>query len=185
MVHDRLPPIASLAPRNTVYLNSVSKCISPALRLGYIAAQQPYLGRVERALQSLALCPPAFIPDIMSVLIASGEADRIVRMTLEETNIRSNIAQEYFSESEYRTRPGAFFGWLKLPANWSSEKFVSTAMNAGVLVNDGDYFRVGKTKKENAVRVVTDGAVDHRVLRASLSRLKDLLHSHAEPDIFV
>ncbi|WNK01179.1 PLP-dependent aminotransferase family protein [Thalassospiraceae bacterium LMO-JJ14] len=185
MIHDRLPPIASLAPRNTVYLNSVSKCISPALRLGYIAAQQPYLGRVERALQSLALCPPAFIPDIMSVLITSGEADRIVRMTLEETNIRNNIAQEYFTESELCTRPGSFFGWLKLPANWSSDRFVSSAMNAGVLVNDGDYFRVGKTKMENAVRVVTDGAIDQSVLRTSLTRLKNLLQSHSEPDIFV
>lgn len=185
MVCDRLLPIAALVPDNTIYLTSLSKCISPALRLGYISARQPYLGQIERALQSLALCPPAFIPDIMSVMIASGAADQIVRMTLEETTIRSSIAEEYFCQGEMRTRPGSFFAWLNLPPSWSSERFVSSALNAGILINDGDYFRVGNTKSGNAVRIVTDGAVDQNVLRNSLSKLKELLHTNDEPSIYV
>lgn len=181
MLRDRPVPIAQLAPDHTVYITSISKCLSPALRLGYIAAPRQMVERFDRAMHTLALGVPPLICDIMTALLSSGAADRIVAMNYEETKLRHAIASDILKTARVRSRPGAFFAWLAVPAQWRSYEFVAAAMRAGVTVTDGDDFQVDRKRSADAVRIAIDGAPGHEVLRRGLNTLRTLLEDRPEP----
>lgn len=181
MLMDRPAPIASMAPDHTIYINSISKCMSPALRLGYMAAPRRLVDRLERVLHTLSLGAPPLVSDVMSVLLASGAADRIVSMNFEETLQRQAIVAETLRSAQLRSRPGAFFAWLPLPPRWQAHEFVAAALREGVNVTDGDNFLVDRGQPLNAVRVAIEGAPGHDTLRRGLSVLSRLMQHEPEP----
>jgi DNA-binding transcriptional MocR family regulator len=185
MLMDRPPPIASFAPDHTIYVTSISKCLSPALRLGYIAAPRGLVERLERVLHALSLGAPPLVADVMSVLLSSGSADRIVAMNLEETTRRQAVVAEALSSNRLRTQPGAFFAWLALPPHWRAQEFVAAALREGVNVTDGDNFLVDRTRPVEAVRISVDGTPGHEVLRRGLGVLSRLLQHHPDPGMVV
>ncbi|ANK81879.1 MAG: hypothetical protein TEF_14550 [Rhizobiales bacterium NRL2] len=176
MLMDRPPPIATLAPDHTIYINSVSKCMSPALRLGYMAAPRQLVDRLERVLHTLSLGAPPLVSDVMSVLLSSGSADRIIDMNFKETLQRQSIVAEILGHNDIRSRPGAFFAWLQLPSYWQAHEFVASALREGVNVTDGDNFLVDRGIPLNAVRISIDGAPGQDTLRHGLEILSRLLH---------
>lgn len=181
MLMDRPPPIASMAPDHTIYISSVSKCMSPALRLGYMAAPRKLVDRLERVLHTLSLGAPPLVSDIMSVLLSSGTADRLIAMNFDETLQRQMVVEEALKVEQLRSRPGAFFAWLPLPSHWPAHEFVAAALRDGVNVTDGDNFLVDRSMHLSAVRIAIEGAPGHDTLRRGLTVLSKLVKGKPEP----
>lgn len=181
MLTQQPPPIASLAPDNTIYVTSISKCLSPALRIGYMAAPPALVERLENVLHALSLGAPPMVSDVMSVLLASGEAERIVESNFEETARRQAIVAEILGTDRLRSRPGSFFAWMELPPQWRAHEFVAAALREGVNVTDGDNFKVDRSRSLDAVRIAVEGAPGHDALRRGLGILAALLERQPQP----
>jgi DNA-binding transcriptional MocR family regulator len=59
-------------------VTSVSKSVSPALRLGFIAAPPALLPRIESSLAASVTFASIAAAEIFTSIVESGEADRVV-----------------------------------------------------------------------------------------------------------
>lgn len=170
---DRPPAIAALAPERSVFIASPAKCISPALRVGVLAAAPDLLERIEDTAHLGDLAIPPFAGELLAVMVEDGTADRVVaayRAVMEE---RYAIAEAALRGQSYSGHPAAFHLWLHLPESWSARDFAVAAREEGILVVPADNFAVGDATPR-AVRVSVNGNATADELRRSMETLARL-----------
>jgi DNA-binding transcriptional MocR family regulator len=74
-----LPPVASFASEQTIYILSLSKIISPGLRLAYIAVPETYQEALRTGIYNQNISVSAFLLELAARLIHTGKADMIAK----------------------------------------------------------------------------------------------------------
>ena len=167
-------PIASFAPERTVYLASVSKCLAPGLRVGWIACPPALVERFADAVHGMSLAQPPLPAEIVRQWVLDGTARRLSDLLRREVAARQDLAAEIFSGFVFGADPASFHILLHLPEPWRREEFVAAARGQGVIVVPASTFAVGRTSAPHAVRVSLAAAADRGVLRRALETLRDI-----------
>ena len=178
---DRLPPLAALAPERTCYVTSMSKCLSPSLRVGFIAAPLDMVGRIAATQHTLTLAATPIMTDIVTGMIEEGAAQRILDAQRLDLACRHRIACEMLEGQTFDAHPGGCNLWLGLPPPWRADDFAAAARVHGVLVVAADNFFVGCGGAPQAVRVALSSVPTHELLQRGLSLIRGLLQSHHQP----
>jgi len=179
-IHSLLAPrpnqsAASRAPEHTVHIASLSKTVSPGLRLCYIATPPRYKDALSDSLYSLNLTGSPFLLEIASRVIASGSAETIAARHRELAMGRNAVVNEMLAGYDLRGADECIFRWLLLPGGWSGERFESAASAAGVRVYGAERFAVGKAKPAAAVRLAIAAPESIEELKEGVRRLLVLL----------
>ena len=88
LLADAPPPIATLAPERTVYVNSFSKTVAPGLRYGAVVAPPEYIGDIA-AMQRVACWSISPLNALVAtLLIEEGHFDALVRRQRDELRQR-------------------------------------------------------------------------------------------------
>lgn len=172
---DRPPPLATLAPERTVFIAGPSKCLSPALRIGALAAPPDLLERIEDLAHLIDLAPPPFVGDLLAALLANGLGEAVIADYRAAMAERYAVAQTVLAGRRFAGHPAAFYLWLDLPDSWSARDFAAAARDEGIWVAPADIFSVGPVAPR-AVRVSLNGNATVDQLRdglATLARLSD------------
>lgn len=156
-LEERPLPIAGLVPERTVFINSPSKCISPALRFGVIAAPATLLDRIEDTAHLSDLSTPPFSGELLSVLVESNLADQCIAAYRGEMARRYAIAGAALGGLAYSGHPAAFHLWLSLPNHWEARDFAAAVRDGGVLVAPSDDFAIQPGSVAQAVRISVNG----------------------------
>ncbi|CUH40275.1 putative HTH-type transcriptional regulator YjiR [Jannaschia seosinensis] len=169
------PAYRDLAPERTWLVTSLSKTISPALRLGLIGAPP---GRVDEALsaaqqQFFGLPRPQI--DLVEALIRSGEATAIRRDVLTAQSARVQTARDILGMHDITLRDDAPFSWLRLPRGWRASSFCRAAEAEGILLKAADEFALVDGHAPNAVRLALNGTLQDSRFAAALEKLARLL----------
>ncbi|HMM19446.1 MAG TPA: PLP-dependent aminotransferase family protein [Selenomonadales bacterium] len=169
--------VAAYAPEQTVYIASLSKTISPGLRLSYIVTPKQYQEILADALYNLNLTVSPFLLELASRVMASEKAMQLAdthrRLAVERNKIVNEILEDY-------TVLGAdesIFRWLILPGKWTGESFERVAYEAGVQVYGSERFAVGKAKPVAAVRLAVAAPKTPEDLKQALITISALLKS--------
>ena len=151
----RPPAIYALDEDNrVVYCATFSKTIAPALRVGYIVAPWPLMGRIlplktdagTGALEQMALAEylPAHFEDHVAALRP---------MLQEKADTMCAALDEHFGASAEYTRPiGGIYMWVTLPENVDTDRLYRAALAKGVEINPGSEW-------------TTDGAANRHRMR--------------------
>ncbi|HEY8048667.1 MAG TPA: PLP-dependent aminotransferase family protein, partial [Ramlibacter sp.] len=115
--------------------------------------------------------------EIASLLIESGDADKLIEAQRVETARRHEIARAILDGHSFQAHPCGFHLWLTLPAQWRAVDFASAARVLGVKVISADNFFVGRGHSPHAVRVAVTSTATHESLHRGLQILRDLLSS--------
>ncbi|NYZ16539.1 PLP-dependent aminotransferase family protein [Azospirillum sp. RWY-5-1] len=174
-------PLAALAPERTCYITSVSKSISPLLRLGYIAVPPHLFERLAATYHTMALSESPVVAEVMALMMSNGWADDIARRYLEEMEQRHALARSLLPGVPMRSNPAAFFLWLTLPAHWSVDEFVPAAEREGLVLASAVNFTVDRDRPVHAVRVSLNPSTSQEVLRRGLTTLAGLLAARPYP----
>src|SRR3546814_1719737 len=84
---DAPPPLKSLIPEQCFYVTSLSKCIAPGLRVGFVVAPPTYRDRMMLAIRATAwMATPAMV-EIGCRMIESGRIWRLVEQRRGEAEI--------------------------------------------------------------------------------------------------
>lgn len=172
---DGPPPIAALAPENSIYLTSLSKSVAPGLRVGYLRAPAELLDRIGSSLRTTMWMATPLMAEIASRLVRNGEAARLAEAQRAEAIARQTIAAERLAGFEFATHPASFHLWLTLPEPWRREEFSTQARRRGVGVASAEAFAVGRAPVPHAVRVAPVAARDRASLERGLATLAALL----------
>jgi DNA-binding transcriptional MocR family regulator len=160
-------PIAALAPERSWYVASVSKTISPALRVAYVRA--PDIGgalRLAADVHETAIMAPPLNAAMVRTWLDDGRYDRLVQAMRNEAMRRQAIAADILEGLPYQAHSQGYHLWLPLPAGLDGAELADAMRPSGLSVVAGDRFRVAPGA-DQAVRISLGGLIETpRLIRA-------------------
>ncbi len=177
---DSPPPFAALAPERTFYVTSFTKCILPALRVGYLVAPHHLQAAAANRHLVTSWMAGALISEVAARWVADGTAEELLELQRRALRARNALTGELLPAEGLRRRPEGLNVWLPLPAAWDEESFVSHARLQGVAVAPGASFAIGPKTRTSAVRICI-GGVSEDELRQGLTVIARLAQSQPEP----
>ena len=166
-----LPALTSLAPQAGFYVSTVSKIISPALRIAYVVAPDPRsAARLSGILRSQVLMASPLLTTLITTWVNDGTATAVVLAVRRESGARQKIAREILAGQPFHAHPEGLHLWLSLPPFWDRREFVAhLRRKGGLAVVPSDAFSVAEAKAPpDAVRVSLGAAPSREDLRAAL-----------------
>jgi len=173
------PPLAALAPKHCLVIDSLSKRIAPGLAIGFVHAPMDLRERLTASLRSGGWGAQGYAMEAGQRLICDGTAERIARMKREDAEQRQRIAAECLAGFRLQGDRRAYHLWLGLPEPWRSEAFVATAARHSIALTPSSAFTIGPGHAPNAVRLALASPRIER-LREALLTLARLLRAGTE-----
>src|SRR5690606_9703818 len=87
------------------------------------------------------------LAELCARLVLSGSAAAIRTRVIAEINARLALARDALAGFDYLSQPNIPFLWLALPEPWLSGTFKNAAFEQGVLIDDEDEFKAGRTEQ--------------------------------------
>lgn len=168
-------PLSALAPERSFYATSLSKCVAPGLRIGYLRAPLAYHDRIATALRASTLMPSGFMAELATRLIRGGQAKQATDAKRREAEVRQGLARAILPTGHLITHPRCFHAWLTLPRPWRHEDFAAEARRQGVMVGSARVFAVGRQPVPHAVRLCLHAAASREQLKSGLETLSRIL----------
>lgn len=169
-----IPPLGALAPGRCWHIASLSKIVSPALRVGWVRA--PDIGaalRLAARVHETAVMPPPLNAAISCAWIADGTLARLVAAMRVEAEARQALAAEMLGGIAYQSHPQGYHLWLDLPDGLRAADLAEAMTGSGLSVVPGERFAV-RPETHQAARISLGGPID----RARLTRALGLLRAH-------
>jgi DNA-binding transcriptional MocR family regulator len=170
---DSAPPIASIAPDRTYYLASLSKCISPGLRIAYCVGPEAGKARITEGVRVLTFLASPLMAGIASQWIEDGSASAILDAIRSECAARQAIAGQMLEGEKIEAHAEGPHLWLSLPGKWSVPE-LGAYLRANGVAAKGDGFAVDGAHP-NGLRIGLGAARSREDLMQGLQFLKSAL----------
>ncbi len=170
----------ALLPEQAWYVSSISKTITPALRIGFAVAPRAQGGRLRRVAEhgffGLA-CPLA---DLTADLLMRDETYALMDRVRAEMARYIRVAVNVLGGHALNWREDMPFLWLDLPAGWRAAALCQAAEAEGVQIRSSDEFALRDGFAPHAVRLAINAQVSLKSFEAALTRLRHLLDNPPE-----
>lgn len=174
---DPTPPIASFAPENCWHISSMSKVISPALRVAFLRAPSvSHALRLASDVQLSAIMAPPINAAMVTRWIGDGTYERLVAATRMEGAYRQELARKLLAGLPFRAHPQGYHLWLPLAEPAVAQDMVHALRPSGLSVVTSDKFLVGQSG-EHTLRVSMGGLIERDELARALRTLAGYLTS--------
>ncbi|PRD43088.1 PLP-dependent aminotransferase family protein [Phyllobacterium phragmitis] len=170
-----VPTFAEIAGDITWHIATLSKCLTPALRIAYTVA--PDAGgamRLAGILRATSLMAPPLMAALAARWIADGTAREVTDAVRHESAERQKLAATALGTATFFADPNGHHLWLKLPDHWRAEEFAAEADRSGIAIVPSGAFSISGDP-ERAVRVSLGVAPDRAALERGLTLLARLL----------
>jgi DNA-binding transcriptional MocR family regulator len=166
-----VPPVSRFAPELAWYVQSMSKVVSPALRVAFVRAPG-----VAQALQlaadvhETAVMAPPLNAAVVANWLGNGTFDRLVAAIRGEAAWRLKLAQAVLQGMAFACHPHGYHLWLRLPPGIEADALSHTLAAAGIGAIPSSRFAVGASD-EQALRVSLGGVAEREALESALRSL--------------
>ncbi|MBM9401492.1 PLP-dependent aminotransferase family protein [Gluconacetobacter azotocaptans] len=128
-----LPPLAMLAPERTFYVNSLSKTLSPGLRIGALVVPPAHLDAAESVLLTTSLMIAPLSYAVMAQWMLDGTALAVRAAIRTEATQRRDLAASLLGPAMTYPRYDGFHVWLPM-ARPDAERLAELAAAEGIAV---------------------------------------------------
>lgn len=176
---ERLPPLATLAPERSFYFTSLTKCLMPGMRIGFLVAPEILREAAKNRHLVTNWTATSLMLDIAAHWIEDGIAAELLDWQKAALAKRNRIAAEQLASVSHYSSGGGMHVWLPLPRHWDEAAFVEQARKSGVAVAPGSYFSSTDSHTTPAVRLCL-GAVSEDDLALGLRIVCRILDQQPE-----
>ena len=162
------PPLVNHLQGEHVYITSLSKCVAPGLKFGFVAGRHPALERLAQEVTLTTWLTSPLLHGIAADLISSGTAQGLARRHSENLSRRMAVGERVFGTT---TNPCSPFLWLAVPGD--ATEFAKEAALRGVLVACSGSFSAGR-RRGRFVRASAHGDVSETKLLRGLTILQQM-----------
>ncbi|WP_236020501.1 aminotransferase-like domain-containing protein [Sabulicella rubraurantiaca] len=175
-----LPALAALAPEITFHVSTLSKVISPALRVAYVVApDQGCAAKLAAALRANVLTASPLLTALATKWVRDGTARSLLSAVRRECMARQEIAREILPAGSFLAQPEGLHLWLRLLPPWRRLDFASRIREQGLAIVPSDAFAVGEGTPPDAVRVSLGAAPSREQLRIALRAIATVFAGEA------
>jgi len=175
---ERARPVKAFDKEGRVlYCGSFSKCLSPGLRIGWIAAGR-YAERVKRLKFISTLTTPASSQVAIARFLEGGAMDRHLRslrsaLQTQTSQIAERVLEAFPAGTAISQPKGGFFLWVQLPDGVDALSLFSLAEDEGIHIAPGPIFCPHGSIR-NRIRLSCGHPCDDRI-RGGIARLGQLV----------
>ena len=180
-----LPTLKSLDTHHKViYLGTFSKTLCPGLRIGWIAAGEEILAKIEIVKQVADIHTNSLaqreIDQYLALYDLDQQIERITAVYGKRKNIMLEAIAEFFPPECHYTKPeGGIFLWVELPPGINAREVLREAIKAKVaFIPGGGFFPT--SHQENTLRLNYSTMTDEKI-RTGIKRLGTVLHRAIHP----
>lgn len=182
--HQPSLPLASVDPGNVLYIGSMSKLLTPSLRLGYLAAPKEVVDRAAKEILLLDRQGDQATERAAAELIDTGEVRRHARKALgvyaeRRHRLAAMLAAKFDGEIEFRVPDGGLAFWLKFSNPRRLDALENRSRDLGLQFLPSRSF----SGTEDGPRGIRFGfaALDEIEMREALNRLRIALDPKQNP----
>jgi DNA-binding transcriptional MocR family regulator len=171
-------PIASLIPERSYLAASLSKSVTPGLRVSVVITpgSEEALQLINNLRASMQMSVPLALA-VVTRWLRDGTADAIIKAVSAEAAARQRIAAEALRGRTFAADPNGHHVWLTLPAPWSSSRFAAHLQRRGLGVVTADAFSTRETAPD-CIRLALGAAPGRQTLVKALDILNQSLASN-------
>jgi DNA-binding transcriptional MocR family regulator len=168
------PPMRSFAPERTFLVASVSKVLSPGLRVAFLVGPDDEVHAVTRRVWATHWMSGPLGAEIVATWLDEGVVDRTLASKRRAAARRQAIARRVLGAERVVAHPRALHVWLRLGDAWSTERFTADAARRRIVVTPSSAFWARPTPPPRAIRISLGGLDDARALTRELESLAAL-----------
>lgn len=175
LVHDDRPSYRDLAPERVWFISSVSKAISPALRIGWFIAPEgkAALGQLVAEHSFFGLSQP--MSDVAHILKGSADSQALRDKVRAEIARRVDMLRAALDGYDLRARSDVPFAFLNLPRGWRASSFQRACEHEGLLIRAADEYMLADGRAPNAIRIAINGQISMSAFQNACQTLRRLL----------
>ena len=169
------PSYRILAPERTWHLSSISKILTPALRIGFAVAPRgrgPDLRQVAEH-GFFGIAQP--LAEVAEHILTLPETDEIVLAIRARMAEYVRVAVNALGTYKLTWHEDVPFLWLPLPQGWRAAAFCRAAEARGVQIRSADEFALRDGRAPHAVRIAVNAQVPLHTFENAMLQLRDLL----------
>ncbi|MHC8400073.1 aminotransferase-like domain-containing protein [Pseudomonas sp. MDT1-17] len=165
LAQQRPLPLSHFAPERSVLIGSLSKAVSAGLRVGYLHAPQPLIGRLSAAVRGMCWMASPLSLEVASLWIENGMAEQLLGQQIVEISRRKALVSGLLESLAYKTHPHSPHFWIEVPEPWRASQIAAELKENNYLIATAEAFAVGQGAVPQYVRAsVCNSAGDDRLL---------------------
>jgi DNA-binding transcriptional MocR family regulator len=176
-----LPPIGSRVPANSWYIASVSKALTPGLRVAWLRA--PDVARAWRLaadMHETAIMAPPLNAAVVTEWVHSGVFHTLIDEVRSEARFRQEMAQDCLASGSYRSQDYGYHLWVEVPDDLDTSHICDALRQHGLPAIPGEAFAADRSlSNPAAMRVSIGGTIARDQLRRGLNLLSALISPQA------
>lgn len=145
---DDLPPKplkANDRQGNVLYIGSMSKTLSPGLRIGWLVGPEPVIDRLSDIKMQTDYGSSSISQYAVDQWLKSGRYEDYMKQIRKELKMRRDLTikwlHQHFAEiATWNIPKGGFYIWLHLHTAISTRKLFDLALQEGILLNPGNIY---------------------------------------------
>lgn len=176
----RAPTYRMIAPDLGWYVSSISKTVTPALRIGFVAAPEGRAAVLRRAAEHGFFGLAAPIADLAAKLLVHPEIERVMLDAGREFGRYIQCLVNHLGTQDLVWRRDVPFAWLTLPAGWRASAFCQAAATEGIRIRSAEDFAPRDANTPHAVRIAVNAQMPLERFEAAMLTLRRLLDNPPE-----
>lgn len=169
-----LPSLQSLLPERVIHISSLSKCVSPGLRVGLLHAPIRFVDDLIAATQAYNWMAAPMMVELACRWIRNGTAAAIEQQRAEANDRRLMLAKNVLTGVRFESARHNTHLWLHLPAPWTAETFSQALKAHNISATPAHYFTASDTPC-HAMRLSLGRPETDQQLTQGLATLKSLI----------
>lgn len=176
----RPDPLVTMAPERTFYFTSLTKCLQPGLRIGWLVAPETFGASVaNRHLVTNWMASP-LLAELAARWIDDSTASTMLEWQRKALAQRNRLAADILAGLDFNAMASGMHIWLPMQNGWTEDAFVAHARSNGVAIAPGASFRISEARSPSGVRVCL-GPESIGALTEGLGVIARLARSQPEP----
>lgn len=172
-------PLASIDHNhNVIYIGSISKTFTPALRIGFLVGPPAFVEAASSLRQLIDKQGDTLLEEAFAVLFNNGEMERHFRKSLKIYRQRRNLfceilQSDFQNEIEFNTPEGGLGIWTRFDNKIDLIRMSEAAYKKGLLIGNGNFYK-NETFSTNAMRMGFASLKENEMVEA-LGILKNII----------
>lgn len=176
LTDDPTPLLAEFAPERTLVVGGLSKSVAAGVRGGWLSCPPHYRHSIRVAHKMMTGGMPFVLAELCAQLVCSGQATAIRNRSIVEINARLAMARALLDGYDFNSVANIPFLWLAVPEPWHSGTFKNAAYEQGLLIDDEDEFKAGRSDRVyHRVRLGVSSTRTHAETEQGLRAIRRLL----------